>query len=79
MHSSLWHESGKNFNMKDRIYLEIHIQDANEPSTKFIIIGKNKKKIKIPFDKSKIFSNSRTQRIVRFKNKIKQLEKKLTN
>ena len=79
MHSSLWHESDKNFNMKDRIYLEIHIQDANEPSTKFIIIGKNKKKIKIPFDKSKIFSNSRTQRIVRFKNKIKQLEKKLTN
>ena len=78
-HSSLWHESGKNFNMKDRIYLEIHIQDANEPSTKFIIIGKNKKKIKIPFDKSKIFSNSRTQRIVRFKKKIKQLEKKLTN
>jgi len=79
MHSSLWHESGKNFNMKDRIYLEIHIQDANEPSTKFIITGKNKKKIKIPFDKSKIFSNSRTQRIVRFKNKIKQLEKKISN
>ena len=79
MHSSLWHESDKNFNMKDRIYLEIHIQDANEPSTKFIITGKNKKITKIPFDKSKIFSNSRTQRIVHFKNKIKQLEKKISN
>jgi len=79
MHSSLWHESGKNFNMTDRVYLEAHIQDANESSTKFVIIGKNNNKIELPFDKSKIFSNSRVQRVVRWKNKVKQLEKKISN
>ncbi|MBD1152584.1 phytanoyl-CoA dioxygenase family protein [Pelagibacterales bacterium SAG-MED22] len=83
MHSSLWHESGKNFNMKDRVYLEIHIQDANEPSTKFVIIGKNKNKNKFPFDtgstgrsiNSNIFSNSRVQRVIYWKNKAKKLQK----
>ena len=79
MHSSLWHESGKNFNKTDRVYLETHIQDANEPTTKFVIIGKNKNKIELPFDKSKIFSNSRVQRVVHWKNKVKQLEKKILN
>ena len=38
MHSSLWHESEKNYKKIDRIYLEVHIQDANEPSTRFVII-----------------------------------------
>jgi len=69
----------KNFNMTDRVYLEAHIQDANESSTKFVIIGKNNNKIELPFDKSKIFSNSRVQRVVRWKNKVKQLEKKISN
>ena len=74
MHSSLWHESKKNINKTDRIYLEIHIQELDEPSTKFKISGRIKKGLNIPFDKSKIFSNSRIQRIIKLKNKIKKLE-----
>jgi hypothetical protein len=77
MHSSLWHESKKNFKKKERIYLEIHIQDSAEPFTKFTIIGKKKSSIGIEFNKNKIFSNSRTQRIIRLKNKLKKIEKKL--
>ena len=77
MHSSLWHESEKNFEKKDRIYLEVHIQDINEPSTKYLICGKKSNLMKIPFDKNKVFSNSRSQRIVKLKNKIKKIEKKL--
>ena len=79
MHSSLWHESDENFEKKDRIYLEVHIQDANDPSTKFMIAGKRKKKTGIPFDKNKIFSNSRTQRIISLNNKLKKIETKLEN
>ncbi len=73
MHSSLWHESEKNYKKIDRIYLEVHIQDADEPSTKFVITGKRNNTIKIPFDKNKLFSNSRVQRIVKLKNKIKKI------
>jgi hypothetical protein len=79
MHSSLWHESDENFEKKDRIYLEVHIQDANDPSTKFMITGQRKKTTGIPFDINKIFSNSRTQRIISLKNKLKKIETKLGN
>ena len=75
MHSSLWHESHKNYEKIDRIYLEVHIQDANEPSTIFVISGKKNNKIDIPFDKNKIFSNSRSQRITRLKKIIKKADK----
>jgi hypothetical protein len=77
MHSSLWHESNQNFEKVDRIYLEVHIQDINELSTKYNILGKKNNNIKIPFDPTKIFSNSRTQRIVSLNDKIKKIEKKL--
>jgi hypothetical protein len=77
MHSSLWHESGQNFEKVDRIYLELHIQDINELSTKYNILGKKINRFKIPFEPAKIFSNSRTQRIVLLKNKIKKIERKL--
>lgn len=76
MHSCLWHESDKNFSKKNRIYLEVHIQNSNDPSTKFVILGK-KKSLAIPFDKKRIFSNSRTQRIKILKKELKKLKQKL--
>lgn len=79
MHSSLWHESQENFEKKDRIYLEVHIQDANDLSTKFLISGKRNNLPTIPFDKSKIFSNSRTQRIIMLKKEVNKIKKKIVN
>lgn len=76
MHSSLWHESKKNFSKMNRIYLEVHIQNLEEPSTKYKIIGKRKKNMTIPFKKEKIFSNSRVQRIIKLKNEVDRLEKR---
>lgn len=78
MHSALWHKSNKNFTKKNRIYFEIHIQNINDPNTKYNIIGTRKKKeiIQLPNTK-KIFSNSRITRIINFKKKILSLEKKL--
>lgn len=79
MHSALWHESDKNIIKTNRIYLEIHIQSIDEPSTKYDILGVRNKIFKPLFQKNNIFSNSRVSRIINFKKKIKLLEKKLTN
>ena len=78
MHSALWHESNENILKSDRIYLEIHIQNIDEPTTKYSILGTRNKLIKPLFQRSKIFSNSRVSRIINFKKKIRLLEKKLS-
>ncbi len=78
MHSALWHESNENILKSDRIYLEIHIQNIDEPTTKYSILGTRNKIIKPLFERSKIFSNSRVSRIINFKKKIRLLEKKLS-
>lgn len=77
MHSALWHESGKNFIKKNRIYFEIHIQNINDPNTKYSIIGKRKKTLRQLPSTNMIFSNSRVKRIINFKKKINLLEKKI--
>ena len=77
MHSALWHESDKNFIRSNRIYLEIHIQDIDEPNTKYNILGTRNRILKPLFKKYNIFSNSRVSRIIKFKKKIHLLEKKL--
>jgi len=77
MHSALWHESNKNFIKSNRIYLEIHIQNIDEPTTKYNISGTRNKILKPLSQKNNIFSNSRVSRIINFKKKIRLLEKKL--
>lgn len=77
MHSALWHESDKNFIKKNRIYFEIHIQNLNDPNTKYNIIGKRKKILRQLPNTDMIFSNSRVTRIINFKKKINLLEKKI--
>ena len=77
MHSALWHESNINYLKSDRIYLEIHIQNIDDPTTRYNILGKKNKILRPLFKKDNIFSNSRVSRIVHFKRKIRLLEKKL--
>jgi mRNA-degrading endonuclease RelE of RelBE toxin-antitoxin system len=77
MHSALWHESDRNFIKSNRIYLEIHIQNLDEPTTKYNILGTKKRTLKPLFKKDNIFSNSRVGRIISFKKKIHLLERKL--
>lgn len=75
MHSSLWHESNINKKKNDRIYFEIHIQNASEPTTRYNIIGNKKKSLNIKLNFKKIFSNSRKQRIANFQKQILNLKK----
>lgn len=77
MHSALWHESNENLNKTNRIYFEIHIQNIDEPTTKYNILGTRNKILKPLFQKNNIFSNSRVSRIISFKKKIRKLERKL--
>ena len=70
MHSALWHESGVNKRKTDRIYLEIHIQNSEEPTTRYNILGKRKKILNLNLNYKKIFSNSRKQRIKNFQKQI---------
>ncbi len=66
MHSALWHASGSNQNGQERIYLDIHIQDADEPTTKEVLLGKRLNDWSLHLSHDEIFKNSRTQRLREF-------------
>lgn len=66
MHSALWHSSGPNISKNERIYLDIHIQDANEPSTSEVLSGQKKSEWVLNLSHDEIFSNSRSQKLRAF-------------
>lgn len=74
MHSATWHESPVNSALTDRVYLEVHIQDINEPTTKIEVCGKRHSQWKIPLGPDEIFNNSRTQRIKALYGEIESLK-----
>ncbi len=63
MHSATWHESPENVLRTDRVYLEIHIQHIDEPTTKIHVCGERKSKWLLHLKEDEIFRNSRTQRL----------------
>lgn len=63
MHSALWHSSGPNISKSERVYLDIHIQDANEPSTFEVLTGKKNSEWILNLSHDEIFANSRTQKL----------------
>jgi hypothetical protein len=63
MHSALWHKSGENHARTPRVYLEVHVQDANDTTTKRVISGQRTSKWSNPMDWEDLFVNSRTQRL----------------
>ena len=63
MDSSLWHKSPENKAKSLRLYLEINIQDANDPSTKYVLYGEKQKAYSISNDIDQLFVSSRVQRI----------------
>jgi len=76
MHSAIWHESPENVEHSERIYLEIKIRDANDPSTKNIICGERTSEWSLPLSPDEIFKNSRTQRLKNLYNQIELLKSK---
>jgi ectoine hydroxylase-related dioxygenase (phytanoyl-CoA dioxygenase family) len=63
MHSAVWHSSDENTSLADRIYYDIHVQDANDPSTKKVLTGERSSPWQLTLTHDEIFQSSRTQRL----------------
>jgi hypothetical protein len=57
MHSAIWHKSPENKNKTDRVYLEIHIQPNDDPTTRTILCGERKSKFVFNVLPNDIFTN----------------------
>lgn len=63
MHSATWHGSPENTDKTNRVYLEVHIQAVDEPSTRTVICGERRSQWRLTLTEDDIFKNSRTQRL----------------
>ena len=73
MHAALWHESYENMDGSERVYLEIKLSKANDPTAKIHLCGEQNTKWQLPDDMSSIFVNSRIQRIMKLLDQGAQL------
>lgn len=77
MHSSLWHNSGENTSGTERVYLEFHIQNINEPTTRYELHGKRTSgwRFLVPEEElaERIFKSSRVQKIREISQKYDEL------
>lgn len=63
MNSALWHKSSHNQTKEERVYFDIHINDANDPATKVVLTGSRSSEYQFNYDHDVVFKNSRTQRL----------------
>jgi len=77
MHSAIWHKSPENLSKKDRIYLEIHIQNIDEPTTSIEICGSRVSSWRMTLNEDEIFKNSRVKKIKTLYKEIDDLKMKL--
>jgi len=77
MHSAIWHKSSENLSKKDRIYLEIHIQNIDEPTTSIEICGSRRSNWRMTLNEGEIFKNSRVKKIQSLYKEIDDLKMKL--
>ncbi|HEU5046512.1 MAG TPA: phytanoyl-CoA dioxygenase family protein [Rickettsiales bacterium] len=68
MNSATWHMSNPNEDKTDRVYLEMNIQHADDPTSHKIVSGHSKSEWKNPLTAEEIFLNSRVQRLKAFYN-----------
>ena len=64
MDSALWHTSNQNASHDERIYYDIHINQADDPATKQLIVGARDDEWALDYSQDFLFDGSRTQRIV---------------
>lgn len=74
MHSAIWHESSENTNLSNRVYLEVHLQSADEPTTKRVICGERKSDWKFEFSENEIFVSSRKTKLNSLYAQIQELK-----
>jgi hypothetical protein len=69
MNSYTWHKSDYNQTGEDRIYYDIHLNQWDDPSSKYQIKAGVKNKYEIDYDLEYIFDNSRLQRLNKYVDK----------
>jgi hypothetical protein len=74
MHSAVWHRSPESLSGADRVYLEVHVQPIDEPTTTIEICGERTSKWALRLKPEEIFVSSRTQRLRSLYQKIEALE-----
>lgn len=74
MHSSVWHKSPENVSGTERVYLEVHIQHIDEPTTSVEVCGERTSKWALRLKPDDIFVSSRAQRLRSLYQKIEALE-----
>jgi hypothetical protein len=63
MNSALWHKSSQNQTKEERVYFDIHVNDANDPATKVVLTGSRSSEYEFDYNHDVVFKNSRTQRL----------------
>lgn len=72
MNSLLWHESGPNQTMNDRILADMILQPANDPTGKELLSGTWKTDFFYsPSNPIRYFRNSRVLKIIKYENELK--------
>ena len=76
MHSAIWHQSFASISGEDRVYLEVHIQSIDEPTTNVEICGERRSPWRLHLKEDAIFIDSRTQRLRKLYKEIEHLKSK---
>jgi len=63
MHSCTWHHSPVNATREERVYLEVHLQNIDEPSTVMEVCGTRTSPWRLTLKGDDLFVNSRVQRL----------------
>ena len=74
MHSAIWHESTKNTSLSNRVYLEVHLQDVDEPNTKRVICGERKSEWRFDCTENEIFLSSRKMKLQNLFSQVQELK-----
>jgi hypothetical protein len=77
MHMGTWHGSADNASKTERVYLEITVQDADDPSTLTVLCGQRTSPWQLDLGTDDLFTGSRQQRIRQLYQTIRELEARL--
>lgn len=77
MNSAVWHASPENKALSDRVYLEVHIQHIDEPTTRIPVCGTVTSKYALHMNVDDIFKSSRAQRLRQLYQEVESLKDQL--
>ena len=77
MNSAVWHASPENKTQSNRVYIEVHIQHIDEPTTRIPVCGKITSKYSLRMGVDDIFKSSRSQKLRHLYQEVESLKDQL--